>query len=78
MMHWSNFGGMSAGGGWIFMVLFWTLVILGIVYGMKQLFTARKVDVQKDTAEDVLKRMYASGKISKDEYQTARDLLSRS
>jgi putative membrane protein len=80
MMHWSNFGGMGTGGygfGWIFMVLFWTLVVLGVAYLMKQLFGVRRAVVQKDTAEDVLKRMYASGKLSKDEYQTGRDLLSR-
>jgi len=81
MMHWSNFGGMGTGGvvfGWLFMVLFWTLVILGVVYGAKQLFAARKVGIQKDTAEEVLKRRYVSGEISKDEYQAARDVLLRS
>jgi uncharacterized membrane protein len=49
-MHWSNFGGMGTGGygfGWIFMVLFWTLVVLGVAYLMKQLFGVRSRETIK-------------------------------
>ena len=78
MMHWGNFGGMAAGGpgfGWIFMILFWTLVILGAVYVMKQLFGVHNSAVQKDTAENILQNRYASGEISRDEYEEAKNLI---
>lgn len=78
-MHWGNFGGMGAAGfglGWVFMILFWVLVILGVVYLMKQLFGAGKPGVEKESADEILKRRFASGEISREEYRSARDLLS--
>ncbi len=78
MMHMGNFTGMGFGGfgfGWIFMVLFWTLVILGIVYLMKQLFGTHMACVPKENAEDILKRRYASGEISRDEYMADKVLI---
>lgn len=80
MMHWGNFGGMGAGGfgfGWIFMALFWVLIILGIVYLMKQLFGTHPSGVQKDAAEEILKRKYASGEITRDEYIEKKSLISQ-
>jgi len=74
MMHWGNITGMGYGGfGWIFMVLFWALVILGVIYLLKQLFSSSKDSVGKESAHDILKKRYAAGEITKEEY---RDSLS--
>jgi putative membrane protein len=70
MMHWGSFSGMGFGGfGWIFMVLFWILVILGIVYFIKHLRGGTKVDGAQESAQDILKKRYAAGEITKDEYK---------
>jgi putative membrane protein len=71
MMNWGNFSGMGYGGfglGWIFMILFWALVILGIVYLLKSIFGSASSTEKKETALDILKKRYASGEISEDEY----------
>lgn len=69
MMHWDYGSGM--GFGWIFMVLFWALVILGIVYLLKLVSGGTKSEKQEeeDTALDILKKRYARGDISKEEFE---------
>lgn len=79
MMHWGDFGGMGYGGfgfGWIFMVLFWAFVILGIVYLIKQISGTGKTARGQETAEDILKKRYASGEITKEEYREKSALIS--
>ena len=68
MMHWGNFSGMGFGFGWIFMVLFWAFVILGIAYLLKQLLSSGNSGKKGETALDILKKRYAAGEITKDEY----------
>ena len=76
MMHWGNFGGMSFGFGWIFMVLFWLLVILGIAYILKNMFSSR-VLAKNETAEDILKKRYAAGEITKSEFNERRLIIAK-
>ena len=76
MMHWGNFGGMGFGFGWIFMILFWLLVILGIVYILKNMFSNR-VLVKNETAEDILKKRYAAGEITKSEFNERRLIIAK-
>jgi putative membrane protein len=66
-MHWDYGWGM--GFGWIFMVLFWALVILGIVYLLKLISGSSRKEGRSETALDILKKRYASGEISKDEFE---------
>ena len=71
MMHWGNMGGMGYGGfgfGWIFMVLFWALVIMGIVYIAKHLLSGSRQVIEKESTEDILKKRYAAGELSTDEF----------
>ena len=78
MMHWGSFG-TGFGGfvlGWIFMVLFWAFVILGVVYLLKQLFGDKHVTCRTESAEDILKRRYASGEVTTDEYYERLRVLS--
>lgn len=79
MMHWGNVG-MGVGGfgfGWIFMILFWALVILGVIYLVKQLFTGSRTGAAEDSAEDILKKRYAAGEITRDEYNEKKTLIAR-
>jgi putative membrane protein len=76
MMHWGNFGGMGFGFGWIFMILFWLLVILGIVYILKNMFSSR-VLAKNETAEDILKKRYAAGEITKSEFNERRLIIAK-
>lgn len=68
---WGMMGGFS---GWwfmpIFMILFWGLVIWGIVALVRGLGGPRGSDSSKaDSALEVLKRRYARGEINKEEYE---------
>ncbi len=70
MMHW--FGeysfGLWHGFGWIFMILFWVLVIFGVIYVVKLLSRQGDDLTSRETAEDILKKRYARGEITKDEF----------
>jgi putative membrane protein len=75
-MHWGNFGGMGFGFGWIFMIMFWLLVIMGIAYILKNMFSSR-VLAKNETAEDILKKRYAAGEITKNEFNEKRLTIVR-
>lgn len=57
--------------GWSMMVLFWGLVIYGVVWSMR----SRKDLVSRDDALDVLKRRYALGEIDREEFEERRLVL---
>jgi putative membrane protein len=55
MMHWGNYG-WDMGFGWLFMVLFWALVILGIAYIVQLISRRTGQSGQEETPLDILKR----------------------
>ncbi len=87
-----GYGGWCVGpgmmGGWgmgwfgmIFMLIFWVLVIVGLVFLIKWLIQTTKgeKDVVRggSNALDILKARYARGEINKEEFENIqRDLLS--
>jgi putative membrane protein len=76
-MHWDYGWGMGFGFGWIAMIIFWALLILGIVYLVKMIAVSSKKEDKQDTAIDILKMRYAKGEISKEEFGKIKDNLTR-
>ena len=79
-MMWGDYGwGWGMGFGMISMVLFWVLIILGIVILVKWIASGSSGASQPPakTALDILKERYARGEIDKQEFEEKkRDLGS--
>ena len=75
MMHWGDYGwGMGVGG--LFMIFFWALGILGLVY-LGKLVAERGARNGKESALDILKKRYAKGEITKEEYERMKDDIKK-
>lgn len=59
----------------LMMVLFWGLVIVALVFGIRWLITQGK-EPQSDSALDILRQRYARGEINKEEFETKKQELS--
>ena len=78
MMNWGGDFGMGFGGGGIFMILFWGLIILGVVYLAKALLGGGSTEEKKsESAQEVLGKRFAKGEISKEEFEDAMEVLKR-
>jgi putative membrane protein len=64
MMHWFGNYGFCTGFGGIFMILFWAIVIFIVIALVKKAGPG-----EKETAEDILKKRYARGEISQEEFE---------
>ncbi len=72
MMHWSNIG-WGMGFGWIFMLIFWALIVAAIVLFVQGITKRTESHIRHDTPLDILKRRYAQGEISKEQYERMKD-----
>ena len=69
-MHmFGDYGVRMGGGGMIFMLLFWVLIIVGVFYLIKILSDKGKGDGQEESATEILKKRYAKGEINRAEYE---------
>ena len=78
MMHGWGYGFSGGWLGWlgpVLMVVFWAVVIVGIVFLIKWLVTRSSAAEKEDSALDILKRRYARGEISGKEYQKMKEDL---
>jgi putative membrane protein len=77
-MDYMNHWWWGPGFGWIFMVLFWVLIILGIVALGRWLFSGRGgagAGGPEKGPLDIVKERYARGEITREQYeQMRRDL----
>jgi len=79
MVDMGSFGGWGPGVGWVFMILFWALIILGIIAIVKWLTgtTSGTGSLPPKSARQILDERYARGEIDQEEYeQKKRDLES--
>ncbi len=76
-MHWDYGWGMGFGLGWVAMIIFWALLVLGIVYLIKMFAGSPKGANKEETAIDILKKRYAKGEISKEEFDKIKDDLTK-
>ena len=77
MMHWGGDFGMGFNGG-IFMILFWVLLILGVVYLVKLLLGGGSASEKKnESARGVLEKRFARGEITREEFEDAVETLRR-
>ena len=74
-MHWMDFE-WGVGVGWIFMLLFWGLIILGVVY-LLQLVAKGGKGEQREAPLEILKKRYAKGEITKEEFEKIKDDLKK-
>ncbi|MBI4709025.1 MAG: SHOCT domain-containing protein [Candidatus Portnoybacteria bacterium] len=73
---WGTGAWMGGGLGWLFMIIFWAAVILGIVYLVKLVAGQGREERKEKSAFDILKERYARGEINKEEFeQKKKDLI---
>lgn len=63
-------------GMWIFGLIFWILILIGLVLLIKYLWEGGGAKRGEESALEILKKKYARGEISKEEFEEKKkDLL---
>ena len=76
MGNWSGWG-WGMGFGWVFMILFWGLIVLGVVALAKWLSSGAGSGGSGDEPLQILRERYARGESAREHYELMRhDLLA--
>ncbi len=68
--------GMMGGGYWILGLIFWILVIIGLVLLIKYLWEGSGAKRGEESALEILRKKYARGEISKEEFEEKKKDVS--
>jgi len=78
MMHWGGDFGMGMGiFGMVFMLLIWILVIVLLIYLIQAIMNKGGSAKEVETAEEVLKKRFARGEMSIEEFEEAMAVLRK-
>ncbi len=60
--------------GWLIMLFFWILIVIGAVYFVRWLIGQRgtKVSGTEETALEILKKRYAKGEIDRERFESMK------
>lgn len=75
MMNGGQGGWIMSSGMWLFSILFWILIIAGVVFIIRWLMEGKATTNINESPLDILKRRYANGEIDRDSFeQMKRDI----
>ncbi len=77
MNNWNGFSGWGMGLGFIFMLLFWGLIILGIAALIRLLMTSSSRGPRDKSPLEIVQERYARGEIDREEYEQKKSDLER-
>ena len=77
MMGWGNHGSGMGWFGGIFMILFWAVVIAGIIFAIRYLVTGKEGLGERAARDplEILKERYARGEIDTEEFEERKRVL---
>jgi putative membrane protein len=76
-MYWGNYGA-GTWFGWIFMVFFGVLIVLVVFFLLREMIKKERDLGQKEAPLDILKKRYAKGEISKEEFEEIKNDIMKS
>jgi putative membrane protein len=63
------------GMGWILMIIFWGLVVVGLIFLIRWLVKMPETPRVEESALDILKKRYARGEINKEAFEQKKNDL---